>query len=135
MPGCGPSSTGRPAASPPRLQVTEPALRDEGGVPTVTCCLWRGAGDTAWSTGTITCPEEGDGDPDGASILFELLVDRSPEAYAAWASEYYETPVNVEAVRALLAQRALTPELVAVLRFEVSSPPRAAPTTCTGPPG
>ncbi|WP_327412061.1 hypothetical protein [Streptomyces sp. NBC_01233] len=75
--------------------------------------------DTAWRTGSITFPEEGDGDPDGANILFELLVDRSPDAYAAWASEYYETPVNVEAVRALLAQRPLTPELVAVLNPEV----------------
>ncbi|MGW3044440.1 hypothetical protein ACWC9T_31340 [Kitasatospora sp. NPDC001159] len=83
-----------------RTYVTEPAFCDEDGVPTVTCCLWRGVTDTAWQTGVITFPEDGDGDPDGANVLFELLVDRSPEAYAAWASEYYETPVDVEAVRA-----------------------------------
>ncbi|MFD9722318.1 hypothetical protein [Streptomyces sp. NPDC059072] len=63
----------------------------------------------------MTFPEGGDGDPDGANILFELLVDRSPETYAAWASEYYETPVDVAAVRALLERRPLTPEIVAVL--------------------
>jgi hypothetical protein len=101
-----------------RPHVTEPAFC-MNGVPTVTCCLWRGAGDTAWRTGTITFPEEGDGDPDGANVLFELLVDRSSEAYAAWASEYYERPVDVEAVRALLAQRPLTPEIVAVLNPDV----------------
>ncbi|MFF1896219.1 hypothetical protein [Streptomyces sp. NPDC058206] len=99
--------------------VTEPAFCDEEGVPTVTCCLWRRAGDLAWRTGAMAFPEEGDGDPDGANGLFELLVDRSPEAYATWASEYYERPVDVEAVRAVLAQRPLTPEIVAVLNSDV----------------
>ncbi|MFD9366424.1 hypothetical protein ACFWA6_01775 [Streptomyces sp. NPDC060020] len=98
--------------------VTEPAFCEDG-VTTVTCCLWREVGDTAWRTGTVTFPEEGEGDPDGASVLFGLLVDRSPEAYAAWASEYYETPVDVAAVRALLDQRPLTPEIVAVLNPDV----------------
>ncbi|MEV4926576.1 hypothetical protein [Streptomyces roseoverticillatus] len=102
-----------------RLCLTAPAFCEEDGVPAVTCCLWRGAGDAAWRTGTITFPEEGDGDPDGANVLFELLVDRSPEAYATWASGYYETPVDVEAVRALLAQRPLTPEIVTVLNPDI----------------
>ncbi|WP_374778130.1 hypothetical protein OG756_40215 [Streptomyces sp. NBC_01310] len=102
-----------------RPYVTEPAFGYEDGVTTVTCCLWRGADETAWRTGTITFPEEGDGDPDGANVLFELLVDRSPEAYATWASEYYEMPVDIEAVRALLAQRPMTPEIVAVLNPDV----------------
>ncbi|MGW8889687.1 hypothetical protein [Streptomyces sp. NPDC055749] len=102
-----------------RPYITEPAFCSEVGVPTVTCCLWREAGGTAWRTGTITFPGEGDGDPDGANILFELLVERSPKAYAAWASEYYETPVDVDAVRALLAQRPLTPEIAAALNPDI----------------
>ncbi|MGP3683359.1 hypothetical protein ACTVZO_01380 [Streptomyces sp. IBSNAI002] len=101
-----------------RPYVTEAAFCDED-VATVTCCVWRAAGDTAWRAGTITFPEAGDGDPDGADMLFELLVDRSPEAYAAWASAYYETPVDVEAVRALLARRPLTPEILAALNPDV----------------
>ncbi|WP_312846067.1 hypothetical protein [Streptomyces sp. WAC05374] len=64
-------------------------------------------------------PAEGDGDPDGANVLFELLVDRSPEACAAWASDHHETPVDVAAVRALLDGRPLTREIVAVLNPSV----------------
>ncbi|MFI7006428.1 hypothetical protein [Streptomyces sp. NPDC050145] len=102
-----------------RPYVVEPAFCDKGGIPTVTCCLWRGVGDAAWQTGTIAFPEEGDGDPDGANVLFELLVDRSPEAYAAWASDYYETPVDVGAVRTLLGQRPLTAEVAEILNPHV----------------
>ncbi|MEV7809297.1 hypothetical protein AB0P05_00890 [Streptomyces flaveolus] len=99
--------------------VTEPAFRDEHGVPSVTCCLWRRATDPAWRTGAIVFPEKADGDPDGADVLFELLVDRSPEAYAQWASEYYETPVDVAAVHHVLAGRPMTPEIVALLNPDV----------------
>ncbi|MER6346076.1 hypothetical protein ACWC10_22635 [Streptomyces sp. NPDC001595] len=95
--------------------VTEPAFRAEDGVPMVTCCLWRQAADPRWRTGTIDLPEQGDGDPDGADLLFELLVDRSPEAYAQWASEYYEIPVDVTAVRHVLAGRPVTPDIIALL--------------------
>jgi hypothetical protein len=103
-----------------RRHVTDPAFRDEGGVPVVTCCLWRRAGEPAWRTGAVDFPEEGDGDPDGANMLFELLVDRSPEACAAWASDVHEIPVDVDAVRAVLDQRPLTPELVAALNPEIT---------------
>jgi hypothetical protein len=98
-----------------RPLVTEPAFCDENGVPVATCCLWRRAEGTAWRTGGVDHPEESDGDPDGADFLFEPLADRSPETYAAWASDHYETPVGVAAVRAVLDSRPLTPELVAAL--------------------
>ncbi|MFE7094369.1 hypothetical protein [Streptomyces erythrochromogenes] len=101
-----------------RPYAAEPAFCDDG-VAAVTCCLWRGADDTAWRTGAVTFPAGADGDPDGANALFGLLVDRSPEAYAAWASAYYETPVDVAAVRALLGGRPLTPEIVAALNPDV----------------
>ncbi|MFF3723816.1 hypothetical protein ACFYYM_15795 [Streptomyces erythrochromogenes] len=80
----------------------------------------RGADDTAWRTGTVAFPAEGDGDPDGAHVHCELLVDRSAaEACAAWASEQDETPVDGAAVRALPGRRPLTPEVVAVLNPDV----------------
>ncbi|WP_246212252.1 hypothetical protein [Streptomyces abyssomicinicus] len=103
-----------------RAYVTEPAFCDERGVPTVTCCLWRRTGDSAWRTGAVDHPEGGDDDPDGADHLFALLVDRSPEAYAAWASDYFEMPVDVDAVRAVLELRPLTPEIVAALNPEIA---------------
>ncbi|MFI6874982.1 hypothetical protein ACIBL6_16260 [Streptomyces sp. NPDC050400] len=98
-----------------RAYVCEPAFCEKDGVPTVTCCVWREAGDTAWRAGAVGFPEGGDGDPDGADVLFELLVDRSPQAYAAWASDYFETSVDAEAVRAVLTGRPLRRQLVAAL--------------------
>ncbi|WMX48915.1 hypothetical protein RGF97_16965 [Streptomyces roseicoloratus] len=105
-----------------RPYVTEPAFCEEDGVPTVTCCLWREPSDPVWRTGTVDFPTGGDadGDADGAGHLFELLVDRSAEAYAAWASYYYETEVDVRAVRHVLALEPLTSEVVAALNPDAS---------------
>ncbi|MFB7372642.1 hypothetical protein ACFC0D_22655 [Streptomyces sp. NPDC056222] len=103
-----------------RPYVEEPAFSDEDGVALVTACLWREPTDTAWRAGTIDFPNWGDGEPDGSERIFELLVDRSAEAYAEWASDYYETPVDLAAVRHVLALRPLTPEVVAALNPEVA---------------
>lgn len=90
--------------------------RPEDEPPSVTACLWRTPDDPAWRTGTIDFPpREGDDAPDGAAYVFELLVDRSPEAYAEWAADYFETEVPVEAVRHVLALRPLTGTVVAAL--------------------
>ncbi|GAA2453934.1 hypothetical protein [Streptomyces macrosporus] len=102
-----------------RPYVTEPAFSDEDGLPCVTACLWRESGDDAWRAGTIEFPE-GTDDPDGAGYLFELLVDRSPEAFREFARDYYETPVDLAAVRHVLALRPLTDEVVAALNPEVT---------------
>jgi hypothetical protein len=59
-------------------------------------------------------------DPDGATGLFELLVDRSPEAFQRFAEDYYEVPVDLEAVSQVYALRPLSPELVSLLNPEVS---------------
>ncbi|MEU5214947.1 hypothetical protein AB0G79_01935 [Streptomyces sp. NPDC020807] len=99
--------------------LTEPAFTDEDGVHVTTACLWREPADTEWRTGTVAFPDAGDDaaaeDPDGSGRLLHLLVDRSAEAYAEWASEYYDTEVDVEAVRKVLALTPLTEELVAAL--------------------
>ncbi|MER8046813.1 hypothetical protein [Streptomyces sp. NPDC094032] len=90
--------------------------------PSVTACLWRTPADPAWRTGTIDFPtREGDAAPDGAEYVFELLVDRSAEAYAEWATDYYETEpeVDVEAVRHVLALRPLTEAVVRSLNPEL----------------
>lgn len=98
-----------------RAYVEEPAFTDEDGMPVVTACLWREAGDDRWSTGTIDFPEHPTGDPDGAESLFALLTDRSAEAFQQWAEDYYEVPVDVEAVRHVLASRPLTDAVVRAL--------------------
>ncbi|MFF7209367.1 hypothetical protein ACFZAU_02385 [Streptomyces sp. NPDC008238] len=102
-----------------RAYVEEPAFCDEEGVPVATVCLWRGPGDDAWRHGSVDLPADRE-DADGASYLFELLTDRSPEAFRAFAEDYYEVPVDLDAVRHVKALRPLTAEVVATLNAEVT---------------
>ncbi|MFI8367329.1 hypothetical protein [Streptomyces sp. NPDC085466] len=104
-----------------REYLTEPAFLDEDDVHVTTACLWREPADSAWQTGPVAFPDlDGHPDPDGSQGLLRLLLDRTPEAYAAWASEYYETEVPLEAVRHVLALRPLTPDVVAALNPSVT---------------
>lgn len=102
-----------------RSCVEEPAFTDEDHVPVVTACVWRETADSRWSHGTIDFPAGYD-DPDGANRLFHLLADPSPEAYQRFAEDYYEVPVNLEAVRHVYALRPLTPALVSSLNAATS---------------
>ncbi|MER5598310.1 hypothetical protein [Streptomyces sp. NPDC002265] len=99
--------------------VEEAAFTDEDGVPVVTACLWREMTDDQWHHGTIEFPSDHT-DPDGATGLFPLLVDRSPEAYQRFAEDYYEVAVDLEAVSDLYALRPLNQELVSSLNAEVT---------------
>ncbi|MFD7409295.1 hypothetical protein ACFV7R_43205 [Streptomyces sp. NPDC059866] len=99
--------------------VEEPAFSDEDGMPIVTACMWRETGDDGWKTGTIDFPDEATEDPDGAGYLFQLLMDRSPEAFQRWAEDYYQVPVDLEAVRHVFASRPLTEEVVRTLNSEI----------------
>lgn len=95
-------------------QVEEPAFTDEVGMPVVTACLWRETGDDRWQTGEIDFPQDRD-DPDGADTLFALLTDRSPAAYARFAQDIHELPVDPAAVQRILALQPLTPSLLQAL--------------------
>jgi hypothetical protein len=95
-----------------RKCVEEPVFCDEFGTPYVTVCLWREHGDTEWKHGTIDLPEDGD---DGADWLFGLLTDGTPEAFQDWAQDYYERPVDLDAVRHVYAGKPLTADVVAAL--------------------
>lgn len=100
--------------------VEEPAFSDEDGMPLITACMWRETGDDGWKTGTIDFPDEETEDPDGAGYLFQLLVDRSPEAFQRWAEDYYEIPVDLEAVRHVFSSRPLTEGVVSALNSEIT---------------
>ncbi|WP_328615574.1 hypothetical protein OHS18_01255 [Amycolatopsis sp. NBC_00355] len=95
-----------------REWVAEPAFSDEFGTPYVTVCLWREHGDTAWRHGDITFPDRGD---DGAGWLFALLTDGTAEAFREWARDYYERPIDLDAVRHFYAGRPLTADVVTAL--------------------
>ncbi|MGV9625974.1 hypothetical protein [Streptomyces sp. NPDC003487] len=102
-----------------RSCVEEPAFSDEDGMPVVTACLWRETGDDCWRTGVIDFPDEASGDPDGAWGLFHLLVDRSPDAFQRWAEDYYEVPVDLDAVRHVFSSRPLTDAVVQALNSDI----------------
>jgi hypothetical protein len=99
--------------------VEEPAFMDHHDVAVVTACMWRGATDDQWHHGTIDFPEGRD-DPDGATYLFELQVNRSPEAFQRFAEDYYEVPVDLGAVIQVYALQPLDQQLVSLLNPEVS---------------
>ncbi|WP_392674841.1 hypothetical protein [Streptomyces sp. LN785] len=50
---------------------------------------------------------DGHPDADGSSWLFGLLVDPTPEAFKAFAEDYYETAVDIEVVRHVYGLRPL----------------------------
>ncbi|MEU7004847.1 hypothetical protein [Nonomuraea sp. NPDC046570] len=99
--------------------VREPAFCDEDGMPVVTACLWRATGDDRWRVGEIDYPD-GVSDPDGAAYLFARLVDPSPEAFRRFAEDYYEVPVDLDAVRDVYALRPLTQTVVTALNADLS---------------
>jgi len=98
--------------------VEEAAFTDEDGVPVATACMWREATDDQWHHGTIDFPPDR-ADPDGAASLFELLVNRSPEAFQRFAEDYYEVSVDLGAVSDVYALRPLGQELVSSLNAQV----------------
>ncbi|GAA3443366.1 hypothetical protein [Planomonospora venezuelensis] len=99
--------------------VTEPAFCDEDGIPVVTACLWRESGDDRWRVGEIDYPD-GASDPDGAAHLFALLADPSAEAFQRFAEDYYEVPVDLDAVRHVYALCPLTQTAVTALNADLT---------------
>lgn len=94
--------------------VGEPVFTDEDGTPVVTVCMWRQAGDEHWQAGRIDFPD-GHPDPDGSEWLFGLLVAPTPEAFQEFAEYFYETAVDIEAVRHIYGLRPLGRTEVAAL--------------------
>ncbi|MGO4456597.1 hypothetical protein AB4039_04605 [Streptomyces sp. M-16] len=97
--------------------VEEPAFTDEG-MPVVTACIWREMGSDSWQAGEITFPE-GHADPDGSGWLFQLLTEPTPEAFQRFAEDYYETTIDINALRHVYAQQPLTRELITSLNSGV----------------
>ncbi|MFD8478622.1 hypothetical protein [Kitasatospora sp. NPDC059673] len=89
----------------------DPAFRFEGFFD-ASVCVWREAGDSAWRCGPVRF---GPGESDGAGWLFDLLVDGSTDGYLSFAEDYYERPVDRDAVAAVMAGAPLTRATVAAL--------------------
>jgi len=93
--------------------VDEPAFSHDG-ILAATVCLWRQIDDDRWHTGGVDAPA-GREDPDGSGELFALLADGSAEAYAAYAKDYFEVPVELDAVRAIFDHEPLSARIVGAL--------------------
>lgn len=95
--------------TPPKLL----ALLDDEALERddATFCLWREPGDGQWNKGDVTIPP---GESDGSGFLLGA-IHLSAEAYADWASSYYECQVDLEAVRYVYEGGELTGEWIARL--------------------
>jgi hypothetical protein len=91
---------------------TEPAF----SMADTTFCIWRAAEEDCWKTGTISFPE-GD-DPDGSGWMLSIL-DGSPVTYKEWAEEYFDRPINLEAIEQIYGGVMLTRGLVGELNSEI----------------
>ncbi|MEW2358642.1 hypothetical protein [Spirillospora sp. NPDC029432] len=117
--------------------VSEPAFCDDGGAGpflAATVCLWRRHDQPAWQTGDIEFPtgRRAGGDPDGASWLFHLLADGTPDAYCRYAADYFGHPVDPADVRHVFEHRPLDPELVRRLNPDASLAGLAEPLDTIG---
>ncbi|MFG2420457.1 hypothetical protein ACGFWD_15570 [Streptomyces sp. NPDC048448] len=83
--------------------------------------------------GQIAFPEHHP-DPDGSHWLFEFLLDPTPEAFRTFAEDYYEVPVDVEAVRDIYASRRLGLPQIVGLNPEASLPEVVAAARAMGYP-
>lgn len=83
-----------------------------------TFCIWRRDGDARWQCGDIEYVPAHD-DPDGSRELLAIF-DGRPETYRAWASDYYERDLPLDAVTAVYEHTPLTEELVRALAPDAS---------------
>ncbi|GAB0106003.1 hypothetical protein JMUB6875_49850 [Nocardia sp. JMUB6875] len=86
--------------------VAEPAFAGPDGSLLVTVCFWRQPGDTEWG---VAAAESGAENP------FAVLLEGTPQAYRAWAEDYYETELDPAAVDHIYALRPLTQAVVSSL--------------------
>jgi hypothetical protein len=93
--------------------LNEPAF----SIEETTFCLWRRLSDPAWRIGAVE-PLDGE-DPDGSAELMRLLAG-NPEAYRAWAEDYFETSVTSSAVEHIFGHRPLTEGVVKALNPDLS---------------
>jgi len=81
-----------------------------------TFCMWRSHTDTSWS---VVSPSNGRIPPgaDGSAALINIL-DGDPTTYQAWAVDYYEREIPLDAVQAVYGHRVLSKKLITSLNSE-----------------
>jgi hypothetical protein len=124
---------GLPAVFEPYTR--EPAFVFEDFFDATVCAWWLNER-PGWRHGPVDFADVGPqyADPDGANFLFEIIADGRAEAYAAWAQDYFERPVDRDAVGTVLAGGAVTPEIVGTLNPEADFPSIAREVAAMGHP-
>jgi hypothetical protein len=89
----------------------EPAFSPEN----VTFCLWRLSEQPHWS-----CRKLDSSTTDDGSAYVLSMFDGVPSTYRAWACEYYERDVPLEAIESVYRHRKLTGELVIAINPQQS---------------
>jgi len=82
-----------------------------------TFCVWRRSAGARWEHGPVEFAN-GD-DPDGSAQLLQIL-DGRPESYRAYAADYYEVDLPLDAIAAVYAHQPLAPALIARLNADAS---------------
>ena len=88
--------------------LTEPAFHMDD----TTFCIWFSAGAQAWCQGDIAYPSASD--PDGSAWMLSYYMG-GPQTYHAFAEQYYEVNVPVEAIARLYEHEPLSPALIRAL--------------------
>lgn len=96
--------------------LTEPAF----DIPNTTYCLWRLHNDESWRMGSVQNPDD-DGTRDGSEEHLTIFIG-GPEAYQAYALEYYEKNLPIESLKQIYDHVPLSDELVRSLNPEVNVP-------------
>jgi hypothetical protein len=92
--------------------LTEPAF----AIQETTFCIWRRYVDSSWQVGNINYPDADD--PDGSEQLLAIL-DGHPSTYKAFAEDYYEKLIELEAIEQIYRHAPLTPEIIRRLNDEI----------------
>jgi len=93
--------------------LTEPAFSTEE----TSFCIWFKSSENNWTIGDVRFPKGKD--PDGSASLLYIL-DGNPNAYIAWAEEYYDRNLQPKFVEAIYQHKLLTDKLVMGLNPNLS---------------
>lgn len=93
--------------------LSDPAL----SMSDVTFCIWRTKEDGFWKRGDIAFANTKD--PDGSADL-PVLLGGNPSAYQAWAEEYYEREISLDAVKCVYKHQPLTRGIVTAINPQIT---------------
>ena len=97
-----------------QASVSEPAF----DTTNLSYCIWLLSDSAEWQMGSVAFPFPDSSDPDG-SVDFLAILDGKPVTYRDWATDYFETDVDLAAVEAIYDGNELTPDLVKSLNPQI----------------